>query len=44
MATYRAAQMKIGTGVEVSATVAMTAERIPMIRLNATAIPLPVAL
>jgi len=42
MTRYNAAQMKIGTLVVVSATVAMTAERIPMIRFNPIAMPFPV--
>ena len=34
----------MGTDVAVLATVAMTADKIPMMRLQATAMPLPVAL
>ena len=43
MTPNKAAQMKIGVDVEVFAYVAMIADMIPMMRLNATAVPLPVA-
>jgi len=42
MTRQSAAQIKIGTLVVVSATVAMTAERIPMILFKPIAMPLPV--